>query len=302
MDWNWFFSSIAQSVAALVGIFSAFLITKIVTNQAEFGKKNTRAQEMLSSSTRLCDALSQRHFNWYNRLTLNNDLKILRITLQHQKKEVSTPEQYYESYVSSPFIPRQEVLRAIQNVIDSDKAQKSRPPKNPLDYFSASIPGEEAREQALSRRLERERELIDPLITDVKHNIREVGLFLQEVEGNPESSALVGWSILGAIVLFFCGIVIPLSFLPCVSNSATALPNNISSESLSWVKSINLSVISLIFTAILIVFGGINRSLKYKPALLDQLQPFTVIETYSRFLSIMEVNVQQQTAWHNNSE
>ena len=30
MDWNWFFSSFAQSSAAIVGIFGAFLITKIL--------------------------------------------------------------------------------------------------------------------------------------------------------------------------------------------------------------------------------------------------------------------------------
>ena len=33
MDYNWFLSATAQSTAAIVGIFSAFIITKIINNQ-----------------------------------------------------------------------------------------------------------------------------------------------------------------------------------------------------------------------------------------------------------------------------
>lgn len=42
MDWNYFYSSLALSVAALVGIFSAFIITKVISNQSEFEKKCRR--------------------------------------------------------------------------------------------------------------------------------------------------------------------------------------------------------------------------------------------------------------------
>ena len=36
MDWNWFFSSVAQSAAAIVGILAAFIITKILNSQTEY--------------------------------------------------------------------------------------------------------------------------------------------------------------------------------------------------------------------------------------------------------------------------
>jgi cytosine/uracil/thiamine/allantoin permease len=54
MDWNWFFSSLAQSVAALVGIFAAFVITKIINNQSDFARKATRIREIISTSEKLC--------------------------------------------------------------------------------------------------------------------------------------------------------------------------------------------------------------------------------------------------------
>lgn len=40
LDWNWFFSAIAQSSAAITGIFSAFIISKIINNQSSFLKSN----------------------------------------------------------------------------------------------------------------------------------------------------------------------------------------------------------------------------------------------------------------------
>lgn len=63
LDWNWFFSSLAQSVAALVGVFAAFIITKIINNQAEFQRKNLRLRELLSISAKYRDALSGRSFD-----------------------------------------------------------------------------------------------------------------------------------------------------------------------------------------------------------------------------------------------
>ena len=42
MDWNWFFSSLAQATAAVAGIFAAFIITKIINLQSEFKRKDAR--------------------------------------------------------------------------------------------------------------------------------------------------------------------------------------------------------------------------------------------------------------------
>ncbi|MCH7733340.1 MAG: hypothetical protein IIB44_12675 [Candidatus Marinimicrobia bacterium] len=42
-DWNWFFSALAQSAAAIVGIFAAFIITKIVNNQSTLNQDGSIA-------------------------------------------------------------------------------------------------------------------------------------------------------------------------------------------------------------------------------------------------------------------
>ncbi len=89
IDWNWFFSSLAQSVAALVGIFAAFIITKIISNQSEFQRKNSRLRELLSVSAKYRDALSYRSFDWYNEHTLNDALNELEDDHILESKSVS---------------------------------------------------------------------------------------------------------------------------------------------------------------------------------------------------------------------
>lgn len=48
LDWNWFFSSVAQSAAAMVGVIAAFLIAKVLSNQAAFHLKRDELPKLLA--------------------------------------------------------------------------------------------------------------------------------------------------------------------------------------------------------------------------------------------------------------
>ena len=101
IDWNWFFSSLAQSVAALVGIFAAFIITKIINNQGEFQRKNARLKELLSLSAKYRDALSDRSFDWYNERRLEYALERLEDVAEDEDfefrgREENRPEGDFE--------------------------------------------------------------------------------------------------------------------------------------------------------------------------------------------------------------
>lgn len=53
IDWNWFFSSLAQSTAAIVSIFGAFVIARILSNQEIFSKKTNSLKELLCSAEKI---------------------------------------------------------------------------------------------------------------------------------------------------------------------------------------------------------------------------------------------------------
>jgi regulator of sigma D len=75
VDWNWFFSSLAQSIAAIAGIVAAFAVTGLVSNQAEFKRQVARGEEHLARCRELVDKLSHRYFSWYNKRRLEEVLE-----------------------------------------------------------------------------------------------------------------------------------------------------------------------------------------------------------------------------------
>lgn len=82
MDWNWFFSAVAQSTAALISIFSAFIISKIINNQKDFSKNNKLFIDYENKSIRLQDSGD------YNKIPHHNE--IMRNTISIEKKNLDS--------------------------------------------------------------------------------------------------------------------------------------------------------------------------------------------------------------------
>src|SRR5712664_631258 len=74
MDCNWFFSSLSQSAAAIVGIFGAFIITKILSNQAAFSEKRSHLKELIARANKIVDDANAPAFAWYNKQTTLREL------------------------------------------------------------------------------------------------------------------------------------------------------------------------------------------------------------------------------------
>jgi len=53
MDWNWFFSAVAQSMAAIVGLIGAFVTTKILSKESLFKKRQNTALDFTQKSLSL---------------------------------------------------------------------------------------------------------------------------------------------------------------------------------------------------------------------------------------------------------
>lgn len=110
-DWNWFFSSIAQSAAAIVGIFGAFIVTKILANQTAFAERNLRIQELITLGQKLAEASSRLSFEWYHRNDSANEHEKLETLLDEDDSQ--TPEALYERLRFSAYIPRANAIATI---------------------------------------------------------------------------------------------------------------------------------------------------------------------------------------------
>lgn len=65
-DWNVFYSSLAQSTAAFVGLLGAFIITKIINNEQQFNENKILIEDYIVVANNLKMRLKDRYFDWYN--------------------------------------------------------------------------------------------------------------------------------------------------------------------------------------------------------------------------------------------
>ncbi len=117
VDWNIFYSTVSQTSGAIVGIFAAFLITKIVANQSEYYRNNEKASDFISKSRALEHETKIRYFQWYNKHTANCELSEID-DLYQDTGEILSAQEYYEKLNFSPFQPKEEALALIQNKVD----------------------------------------------------------------------------------------------------------------------------------------------------------------------------------------
>src|SRR5258706_12907502 len=102
MDWNWFFSSLAQATAAIAGIFAAFIITKIINLQSEFKRKEAKMKALRVSSENYRDALKNRRWKWY--CGVKTELALKKIDHLLERGARGTPDEFLRKVKFPKFI------------------------------------------------------------------------------------------------------------------------------------------------------------------------------------------------------
>ena len=295
-DWNWFFSSVAQSAAAIVGIFGAFIVTKILANQSAFAEKNRRVQELITLGEKLVDATGRLAFDWYHKHDNSDEFRSLEKLLE--ENETEEPELLYEKLRFSPYITKNDVIQEISDYISTREIrlqrnrQDARQQKN-LGFAMSARPdllSGLSTSLHLQPQLTKEREEIDAMYTEVKHHARMVTDFHTLVEVHPESSPLITTSLILILTLFFAGVIYPLSFMPLPTDWKPAISINEIPNFLFSLRGALLTVISAIFTVMLAMFFFINIQMRYPQHLLKQLEQYSHLSKYSKFFANREEN------------
>ncbi len=114
-DWNVFYSSLAQSTAAFVGLLGAFIITKIINNEQQFNENKILIEDYIVVANNLKMRLKDRYFDWYNtRLRKKVFEKLEDASYDDKSILYKSPESIYEEYDFSEFDQKSEVLVAIK--------------------------------------------------------------------------------------------------------------------------------------------------------------------------------------------
>ena len=287
MDWNWFFSSLAQSVAALVGIFAAFIITKVLQNESEFSRKSAKLRKLLATTEKYREALAVRRFRWVSNRFLEYALMDLDRLLE--REEPREPIEYYKLLDFPRYLPLSVVLEKIEERIDSFDPSTAHTVEVE-DVAIGAARSLSKQERRIFELATEERDLIHNLVVDINQHIRLTELHLGEVEDDPESSSLVTMSIFATVLLFFVGVMLPLTFLPLAAGDLHLPGFGDWLAGMTSVKGIMLIVVAVIFVTIMGVFWYVNRSSRYKMDEVAQLRESTELENYSPFLKTRQEN------------
>lgn len=311
MDWDWFFSSLAQSAAAIVGIFGAFIITRVSNNQSTFASKKNQIKYLLLDAQRISDEAQGRYVEWFVRHSNNRAMSRAESLYD---KGVTSVEDLYRQANFPLFGRREEACELIQKLIalkeeevreeaEYYRMMTSRPARSSFGLSSGLAPFAETQYvnaiPARSRKeffpypsspdpqqLNDEFDEIQKVIRQAKHHSRLVSTFLDSTEGNPEASSQVTWSLLLVMFLFFAGVIFPLAAMPLANNATPQISIVTILKATLSLKGLLLSVVSIAFCTVLGIFLVTNWRLKYSDEELTKLRPFQDTKAYAEYIAI----------------
>lgn len=296
MDWNVFFSTISQTSGAIVGIFAAFLITKIISNQSDFAKLKNEATHHLIESESIKSEAESRYFNWYNDRVREAVLNEIDDDFWENEEFLSL-DGYIKKYNFSPFDDSEKVKLAIESKI-SELTNKIEQRKQ----YEESQRSTGLRIGAVFERLytsemsllmtpdlrtsmNEEREMIDQLVIKAERQAKRNNALYVELNDGADSVNLVNSSIFAVLILFFAGVIYPLSFLPWDPQKEITLSFSAFWNILFSLQGFMLTLISIIFSTLMVVFLVINLRLQHSAEIIEKIKYYGDVANYSPFLS-----------------
>ncbi|MEB6634237.1 hypothetical protein [Kluyvera cryocrescens] len=276
MDWNVFFSTVSQTSGAIVGIFSAFLITKIISNQSDFSRMKERVSLLVNKSKALSLEADSRYFGWYNRRRRERELDKLK-NMFDEDNEFLSGEEYYEKLDFSPFELRDDVLVYIRNAIE-ERIEENK--KRQTDFYGV-MNSFRTPLNILGNDVQEEFELIDALKVKILANINDIIYVHNEIVNEKYGKNLITISIIASSLLFVLGVIYPLSFIPKVIGEDINITFMAFFDVLFSIKGFFLSLLSIVFLSLMLAFLYINVTLRFESDVISELEGYMNISVYS---------------------
>jgi hypothetical protein len=328
-DWNWFFSSLSQSAAAIVGIFGAFIITKIFSHQSLFIEKSNRIKQLVNQARRISETANSFNVKWLNDGWNESEYRDFHQRVDDTYPDIEDaeliPDDFLDDFIKegkfSRYTDRNDIMSELRHIARSianentykrrqkEHAERAKEGDQNLAFptisnmmrsltiantnqksihssFQSSMP---APWDALGKT----REGLGASYREARHHARESAIFLESIEGNPESPRLISLALLLVLIIFFSGVIYPLSFMP-----ASGPPNiELSIEAIKFhvcsFKGFLLGLIGTAFTVIVTIFFVTNDRMKYLASDIEQIRKLTDVSWYCDSFKFVAQHVDQ---------
>ncbi|MFI8556246.1 hypothetical protein [Pseudomonas putida] len=326
LDWNWFFSTLSQSTAAIVGIVGAFIIAKIFSNQSVFSEKNNKMNALIIESKKILDKIETINFSWYNKHTNEAAYRRAAASIDLLKDEDkssysdTTLLEIYKEAQFSEFSEQEPIISNLREELGAHceylKEKRQREEKKRQDEERRArgeyggLSGLSALSSLLSDYtgfhgststlnypafdatpwvpLEKERQLITDCHLEAKHHARLVSSFVETVKGNPESPPQITWSLIFVIFIFLAGVIYPLTFMPSGTPPVHAESLKALLQSFWSIKGALLTLLTTAFVLITGMFIHANYKMKYNEANVRKLTHLSNVNNYCPYFQYLD--------------
>ncbi|TYO70631.1 hypothetical protein DQ397_004212 [Pseudomonas sp. CK-NBRI-02] len=331
-DWNWFFSTLSQSAAAITGIFGAFIITKIFSNQTSFHEKSKALRQLIADGRKIKLDAKACNINWYNTTINSAALDEAEIFLSNhcheldpsefQKRDELMRELKFSKFSDESLINEKIESMIVQRCqknkeeIEREIAVREEAKRKKEEFEKRSLEGKLTLGDALRRQApiglahshfqqnmasirDKQPTIIVPNIlpwpelnkvasnymaiyTKAKHNSILAADLVESISQSPDSRTQIAASLILVSLIFFAGVIYPLSFMPLSGAPELEYSFSAVSRILFSLKGALLTTLSAAFLAVISVFFVANMRLKHDDNDITEATTLSKIEAYSK--------------------
>jgi uncharacterized membrane protein len=293
MDYNWFFSALAQSVATIVGIFGAYLITKIISRDAQFEQLTNDLEEMKLLVKNQIRRVESIEFDEYNRQTkyfvAKSEFFVIAMSSMNITK-IEEVDEFIFAVGLSMFVERKE------NRDFTEMAYVFLTKERKKEIATGKYSGNDKlpiQENFINKYFGR-REVNVPLYRKLKSGIiNELLATMSMAEKSnqikrraktfPLEKKLINLALIFSGLFFFVGVAYPLGMLPLDGNMVYEW----------WTgKIIILSIVCILYFIFLLVFYLKNNKQNISDENMDWVDTYSKYENYSPYYEIYKKHIE----------
>ncbi|NCB85306.1 MAG: hypothetical protein EOM44_12570 [Bacteroidia bacterium] len=217
IDWNWFFAAFAQCGAALIGIISAFIISKLLGENDKYEQLSNTLNGLLIKRQYYLDKISVYRFNWHDHQNIRYDYDLGKAIENGEFEGLSDEEKLEKLFsIDQSLFRTENCLKYLEErIISSSPLYAPVGPNLSIKMPNiANLPP-----AGIWDKVSEEKDKIINIKIECESLIKEFQVTLNALIKTKLNLKPIKFTILLLSIGFFVSVIYPLHFMPLEINS-----------------------------------------------------------------------------------